>query len=298
VAPSSDANATLTNNRTINSLKLTSGIDVAQAGFTLTVQSGGILTTGAAAATISGGTLTTGNANDLIVHAYNTGGTTISSTITGTGGLTKAGSQTLTLSGTAANTFTGTTYVNDGLLILNKTSGVAALGGDVIVGDGRGRDTLEFEVGANNQLLSTADVTLRGGLTGASATTANQATLDLNGTTQTFDQLTIEGNSVIDFSGGDPCAPTFLNISDINFVGDATLTIKNWVEFTDFFLVKSDATIDFSRITFEGYGGQAYWQDYSTGWKQITPVPEPSTYGAIFIGGAVAFHFLRRRRRE
>ena len=296
-----------TADRTVGALILGSGVDVLQSGGsrTLTIETGGILSTGGTVSNISVSNLQVGGTGtrELFAHVYGSGGLNISSVIqnnavTGnTTGLTKSGSGTLTLSGTAANTFTGTTYVNDGLLILNKTAGVTALAGEVIVGDGRGRDTLEFEVGADNQLASTSDVTLRGGLTGASATTANQATLDLNGTTQTFDQLTIEGNSVIDFSGGDPCAPTFLRISDINFVGDATLTIKNWVEFTDFFLVQSTATIDFSRITFEGYGGQAQWQDYSTGWKQIAPIPEPSTYGAIFIGGAVAFHFLRRRRR-
>lgn len=293
---------TLSTDRTVGALILGSNRDVFESGArTLMIETGGILSTGNNLSTITVSNLQVGGTGnrELFAHVYGSGGLNISSVIQNNGnttGLTKSGSGTLTLSGTSANTFTGTTYVNDGLLILNKTSGVAALGGDLVVGDGRGRDTLEFEVGANNQLVSTADVTLRGGLTGAAATTANQATLDLNGTTQTFDQLTIEGNSVIDFSGGDPCAPTFLNISNITFVGDATLTIKNWVEFTDFFLVKSDATIDFSRITFEGYGGQASWQDYSSGWKQITPVPEPSTYGAIFIGGAVAFTLLRRRR--
>jgi autotransporter-associated beta strand protein len=298
------ADQTITADRTVGALILGSGIDVLQSGGsrTLTVETGGILSTGNTASTITTSTLQVGGTGtrELFTHVYGTGGLNISSVIQNNGnttGLTKSGSGTLTLSGTSANTFTGTTYVNDGLLILNKSANVTALAGDVVVGDGRGADKLQFATGADNQLALTSNVTLIGGLTGASATTANQATLDLNGTTQAFSQLTIEGNSVIDFSGGDPCAPTFLRISDINFVGDATLTIKNWVEFTDFFLVESTATIDFSRITFEGYGGQANWQDYSTGWKQITPVPEPSTYGAIFLGGAIGFHFLRRRRR-
>jgi autotransporter-associated beta strand protein len=290
--------------RTVGALILGSGVDVTQTGTrTLTVETGGILSTGGTVSNISTSNLQVGGTGtrELYTHVYGAGGLNISSVIqnnSNTTGLTKSGSGTLTLSGTAANTFTGTTYVNDGTLILGKTTNVTALAGDVVVGDGRGADKLEFFAGANEQIANTSDVSIIGGLTGASATTANQASLVLNGTTQTFDQLTITGNSVIDFSGGDPCAPTFLNISDINFVGNATLTIKNWVEFTDFFLVKDTATIDFTRITFEGYGGQANWQDYSTGWKQITPVPEPSTYGAFFIGGAVALHCLRRRRRQ
>jgi hypothetical protein len=38
---------------------------------------------------------------------------------------------------------------------------------------------------------------------------------------------------------------------------------------------------------------QTAWQSYD---RQITPVPEPSTYGAIFIGACVGFIYWRRRR--
>ncbi|MDF3057948.1 MAG: autotransporter-associated beta strand repeat protein [Rariglobus sp.] len=292
---------TLSADRTVGALILGSGVDVGESGGarTLTIQTGGILSIGETVSNISVSNLQVGGTGnrELITHVYDLGGLNISSAIKNNSnitGLTKSGSGTLTLSGTTANTYTGTTYVNDGTLLLNKSAGVKAVAGDITVGDGRGIDTLRFAT--NEQLAVTSNVTLSGGLTGAAATTANQAVLDINGTTQTFNTLIVEGNSVIDFSGGDPCAPTFLNISDINFVGDATLTIKNWIEFTDFFLVKDTATIDFSRIIFEGYGSQAAWQGYSTGWKQITPVPEPSTYGALILGSATGLLWFRRRR--
>lgn len=57
--------------------------------------------------------------------------------------LTKSGAGTLTLSGSTANTHTGDTTVNDGLLLLNKTSG-NAVGGNLIVGDGSGTDTVQL----------------------------------------------------------------------------------------------------------------------------------------------------------
>ncbi len=298
-APTADQ--TLTADRTINSLKLASGIDIAQAGFTVTLQSGGLLTTGTTAATLSGGTLTTGNSNELIVHAYNTGGTTISSTLTGTGGLTKSGTETLTLSGTTANTLTGTTTVNAGTLTLAKSDGVTAIAGNVTVGDGRGIDTLKLA--ANEQIADTANVTLRGGEVGNAA---NVARFELNGAVnvgdasrvETVDTLTITGNSVLDFGGGSVCSPTFLYLKYLSVDANSLLTITNWLEFTDFLLVEK-ATFDntqLSRVIFDGYPGTAKWQNYDSNYYQITPVPEPATYGLLGLGGLTVFAVFRRRR--
>ena len=297
---------TLTAARTINSLKLADGIDVAQAGVTLTLQSGGLLSTGTNAVSISGGTLTTGNSNELIVHAYNSGGTTISSTITGTGGLTKSGADSLTLSGTAANTYTGVTTVNAGTLDLAKSDGVTAVAGDLTVGDGRGEDIVQ--ISANEQIADTATVTLRGGEVGNDA---NRALLRLDGATddsygsrvESFATLEVTGNSVLDFGGGTPCSPTFLYLDVLNVAADALLTITNWIEFTDFLLVAKTTfeSEDLSRVVFDGYGGAASWKDYDSDYYQIVPyapVPEPATFGAFACGALTAFAALRRRRRR
>ena len=64
--------------------------------------------------------------------------TTISSVVSGAGGLTKNGAGTVTVSGTAANTYTGITTVNNGTLVLAKTAGLNAFGGPLVIGDGLG----------------------------------------------------------------------------------------------------------------------------------------------------------------
>src|SRR5205814_7629672 len=65
----------------------------------------------------------------------------ISSAITdGTGffasGVTKSGLGDMQYDGSSANTYTGTTTVNDGTLNLNKT-GVGAMAGALVIGDGQ-----------------------------------------------------------------------------------------------------------------------------------------------------------------
>ena len=61
--------------------------------------------------------------------------------LSGRGGLTiRGGSSTrVFLSGTAANTYTGTTTVNGGNLVLKKPAGVNAIAGPLVIGDGDGR---------------------------------------------------------------------------------------------------------------------------------------------------------------
>ncbi|MCW1924456.1 autotransporter-associated beta strand repeat-containing protein [Luteolibacter arcticus] len=94
--------------------------------------------------------------------------------ISGTGGLTKAGTGAQTLSG--ANTYTGNTTVSDGTLVLASTG------------------TLAFKIGANgvtNQLSGSGAATLDGSfaldLTGANTTDGNSWTLVNVGTlTETF----------------------------------------------------------------------------------------------------------------
>jgi fibronectin-binding autotransporter adhesin len=164
-------NTTVSQNTTINSLKLAGNIVLTLLpGVTLTIGSGGVLITGAtgAGAAITGGTLVFTSEAIIRTDATNgTSGATISSTISAGGNaVTITGGGTLTLPN--ANSYSGTTTINGGLV------GSAPGGGTVILGNplalGTGPLTL------NGGALQTS---LTGGLTLANNVTFNNSTVSL-----------------------------------------------------------------------------------------------------------------------
>ena len=176
-------------------------------GFTLTIQGGGMANTDTQLQTINHslalGAAQAWNATngDLSITgaSVNNGGNlltvlgnnnlTISSVMSGAGGLTKSGTGILTLSGAAGNTFAGPTIVNGGVLILQKTAGVSALTGSVTVGDGVGTD--ELRLGANNQIPNSSLVTI-----------ANGGLFNLNGFSESFLQLAIDAGGSTTIGAG------------------------------------------------------------------------------------------------
>src|SRR5207245_7888803 len=80
-------------------------------------------------------------------------------------GLTLAsgsGSGILVLGGVSANSYTGTTTINDGTLVLNKPADVIAVAGNVTVGDGSGIPLSDvLRLAASGQILSTSTVTVQ-----------------------------------------------------------------------------------------------------------------------------------------
>jgi autotransporter-associated beta strand protein len=104
------------------------------------------------AAVLTNGHLTVNNSTDNIFNGVifdNDGGTD-------TLALTKSGAGILWLGGTAANTYTGGTTVNQGILALNKTTGYAVPGDLTIDGTG-----IVCVIGAN-QLPATSNLTFTG----------------------------------------------------------------------------------------------------------------------------------------
>ena len=80
----------------------------------------------------------------------------LSGTIVGNGGLRKQNQGVLTLSGETANAYKGKTFVNEGTLVLSKSSGLLAVPGNVVIGDGEGDDRLELQ--ASDQMPNRARV--------------------------------------------------------------------------------------------------------------------------------------------
>jgi autotransporter-associated beta strand protein len=107
---------------TVNSLRFNTGSPTLTLSGTDTLLSGGVLVTpSAGGGTISGGTLTTANNAELLFHVYQP--LVVSSALSSSGGLTKTGLSTLTLSGT--NTaLTGPVNINRGGLTITNLAAV------------------------------------------------------------------------------------------------------------------------------------------------------------------------------
>ena len=100
--------------------------------------------------------------SDTKILVYNTAATfKFPGIVSGTGGFTKVGTGTLTLEGTAANTYAGNTVVEGGTLVLSKSASVKSVPGNLVIGDGSGSDVVRL--GSNNQIATTADVFIQSG---------------------------------------------------------------------------------------------------------------------------------------
>jgi fibronectin-binding autotransporter adhesin len=264
--------------------------------------------------------------------------TTINGAITGTAAssITKDGSGTLAL-GASNPAFAGSVTVNAGTLQTNvtnaftnttaitvNTGAIMSLNGNAeTIGTLTDSGTLAFGSGGaltlstGTSLLSglvsgTGTLTLNAGSTltlGANFSDSglnivlNGGTLKLGGTTDTFGNLSITAGSVIDFASP---ATSVLTVNGVSLTGSNTLTVNNWANMTDYFYsntspgAKGTAPID--QIIFSGNPGSATtWEPYTDGpgpGHEITPAPEPATYGAIFAGLSLAAIAVRRRRRR
>jgi hypothetical protein len=153
--------------------------------------------------------------------------------------------------------------------------------------------TGNLSFGGGGTLALTSSLNLSGTLT------VTGGTLQLSTINATIGTLNITGNTIIDFSGA-----STLNLTNLTIASGATLTVTNWQQSSDFFYAQNwtgatsdtSGTTPMTQITFTGFSsGQTYWD---SGDKQIRPnVPEPSTYGAFFLGAMFLVFGWRRVRR-
>ncbi len=266
--------------------------------------------------------LTVGGAGDVSVSG---------AIATGTGSLTKDGAGTLRLA--ATNSFTGITVISAGTIVAEASavfSGTAALtvgAGALLdlnstaqtVGNLGGSGTVGFGTGGSLTLASGSG-TFSGGFTGSGTIIVGAGatltlgfdfnapnlnlilaggSLNLNGTTATFGTLNITGTSVLDFGSS---TASVLTVNNVTFQSSGLqLTLQNWVNLSDYFYAQTftGATTDtrgvnpVNQIAAGGYANNdTVWQSYDS---QITPVPEPSVYGALFMLGTAGFVVWRRR---
>jgi autotransporter-associated beta strand protein len=217
---------------------------------------------------LSNKTLTTSSASD----------TTFSGVISGTGGsLTKNGNGKLTLSGENANTYTGLTTVSGGTLELNKTAGVNAISGATTINSGA-----VLLLSASDQVDSGAGdtVTLSGG-------TIQRA----GGVSETFGNLTLTGNSYLNFGGVSESANlTFgtLNLGS-NILAVSGFALNNQLKYAASTEVQGLSLLN--SFTFDN----AYTTSFSSNTFTVTAIPEPSTY--VAAAGLLAMFLWPVRRR-
>ena len=196
--------------------------------------------------------------------------------------LNSDGRLSLGTSSQSINTIAGTGQIDlgsSGILTVGANNGSSTFGGNV-TGSGElikvGSGTFTF----NSTLNYTGTLTIASG------------TVALNGFNLTAGTLHITGNS----------AASFLNVNTLIIDTGVLLTINNWVNAVDYFTVQNDpggsqGNVPLNQITFTGgsyTNNDTKWLSYD---KQITPAPEPATYGAILAGGSTLLLAWRRRRR-
>jgi autotransporter-associated beta strand protein len=232
----------------------------------------------------------------LTVDGPGAGKVTLSGVISGDGTLTKAGTFELELGGGTANTYSGVTTVNGGILTLAKTAG-DAIAGDVTLGTGG-----TLRLAANNQMHGTTGnskkVTLSGGTLSTGASTGFS---DVVGSLERLASSTIDlgtGSHILQFTG-------------ITGTPTGTLTIQDWAGAPGtqgtsgrilFSGIGTTPNVDhatfLSTVNFQGFGTGATFLDQGGGVFELAPVPEPAVVLAVAVATLGLGAAVRRRWRK
>lgn len=247
---------------TLNLAAGSTAINLTQnAGTTLTLSKGGLIKSGASAASISGGIITsTSGELNISVEGQPL---TLNSALNGNFILAKRGDGTLILGGNTQSTYSGVTVVS-GLLELNKgTTAVPQISipGDLVVTGG----TVVWD--NNDQVADSANVFLHAG------------TLDLNGFTDTIHTVTNDGGT-FQFHGGT------LNVTDgVTLSGGQTVVASTLISGSYLTISGGDNQVGSTGLvtisgttTFTGINNPT-----------ITIASGAGTFGKVTVSGSVTF---------
>ncbi|WP_221028982.1 autotransporter-associated beta strand repeat-containing protein [Actomonas aquatica] len=180
----------------------------------------------------------------------NSGSSTFSGTIAGSGNLTKSGSGTVTLDGSGSNSFTGTTTVAGGTLALDMAGG-NALNGDITIGDGSGTDTLRLD--SANQIADSSAITLAAG--GVLNLNNNNETVGSIASASSSSSISFGSGSFTTGTAGTTFAGAISGTGDFTLTGSDSLTLSGNNSFSGDLTVSSGTTLIAASDNALGSGG-------------------------------------------
>jgi autotransporter-associated beta strand protein len=289
----------------------------------LTKTDAGTLTLGAAnsyagATNVTGGTLSLAAAGSINSSAsINVSGASLAinatNAIVASANLTVSSGANVSLGSGLSQTISGlttdaTTTINVGansVLTVNRASTSTLLGSLTGTGTlaytGGGSLILGNDLNFNGTLAFTGGGTLSVGATVDFGGTLliGGGTLALGNHNLNVGTLHITGNTVLDFGNS---TATTLNATNLIIDAGVNVSVVNWVNMTDYFIAQNfqgavlnqRGAAPENQVTFSGYtNNQTGWVSWN---HEVTPAPEPSTYGAILIGAALGCFGLARWR--